>query len=142
MFTIKSRPQRSIKKSSLIFRLSQHEGILAWLSEIYTNTWFGLRYKSAACPLPCSVLTFTVHYRDDIRASTRVHDSINIAFDKEVEVEHIVDAYGPTALLVEVGSALGLWLGLSVVGIFDIVVLVLTKSRQLGKHISSTAKER
>ena len=59
-----------------------------------------------------------------------------------MEVEHIVDAYGPTALLVEVGSALGLWLGLSVVGIFDIVVLVLTKSRQLGKHISSTAKER
>ena len=32
-------------------------------------------------------------------------------------------------LLVEVGSCLGLWLGLSVVGIFDIVVLVLVRMK-------------
>ena len=44
-----------------------------------------------------------------------------------MQVEKIVAAYGVEELLVEVGSCLGLWLGLSVVGIFDEIVLVFNK---------------
>ena len=45
-----------------------------------------------------------------------------IAVAYQVKVERIVLAYGFTDLLVEIGSCLGLWLGLSVVGIFDLVL--------------------
>ena len=38
------------------------------------------------------------------------------------KVESVVLAYGFDDLLVEIGSSLGLWLGLSVVGMFDVFV--------------------
>ena len=40
-------------------------------------------------------------------------------------------------LLVEVGSCLGLWLGLSVVGIFDIVVLVLVRMKTVHEKLKT-----
>ena len=33
-------------------------------------------------------------------------------------------AYDSTALLVEIGSCLGLWLGLSIVGVYDLIARV------------------
>ena len=39
-----------------------------------------------------------------------------------IKVESVVLAYGFDDLLVEIGSSLGLWLGLSVVGIFDVFI--------------------
>ena len=36
----------------------------------------------------------------------------------------MVLAYGFGSLLVEIGSCLGLWLGLSIVGVFDVLVKV------------------
>ena len=55
-------------------------------------------------------------------------------------------AYDSTALLVEIGSCLGLWLGFSVVGkdntvsslvvgIFDIIVLAALTSKKLSKKL-------
>ena len=40
-------------------------------------------------------------------------------------------AYDFSQLLVEIGSSLGLWLGLSVVGMFDLVVLMALKIEKL-----------
>ena len=39
----------------------------------------------------------------------------------------IILAYDTTALLVEIGSCLGLWLGLSVIGIYDLAVMAVLK---------------
>ena len=41
-------------------------------------------------------------------------------------------AYDVGSLLVEVGSSLGLWLGLSVVGVFDVLVHTLLKAKEFG----------
>ena len=46
-------------------------------------------------------------------------------------------AYNEANLLVEIGSCLGLWLGLSVVGLYDIAVLALCKSRSMFGNLLS-----
>ena len=40
-------------------------------------------------------------------------------------------AYDFSQLLVEIGSSLGLWLGLSVVGMLDVVVLIVLRIKKL-----------
>ena len=44
-------------------------------------------------------------------------------------MESVALAYDLTSLLVEVGSCLGLWLGISVVGVFDLLVHMLDRTR-------------
>ena len=44
-----------------------------------------------------------------------------------VQLERIVLAYDIGHLLVEIGSSLGLWLGISVIGIFDVLAAALLK---------------
>ena len=56
---------------------------------------------------------------------------IGLYFKNKVEVERIVLVYGFDALLVEIGSCLGLWLGLSVVGVFDILVIALQQAQKI-----------
>ena len=54
---------------------------------------------------------------DTLKAVT---NAIHIAFVGEVEhVSHNI-AYGPDDLLVEIGSAMGLWTGLSALGVFEL----------------------
>ena len=48
----------------------------------------------------------------------------------------MVLAYDLIALLVETGSCLGLWLGLSVVGVFDILVIVASQVKKLIKYVN------
>ena len=48
----------------------------------------------------------------------------------------MVLAYDLIALLVETGSCLGLWLGLSVVGVFDILVIVASQVKKFIKYVN------
>ena len=67
---------------------------------------------------------------------------VNLNFDDSIEEEKIIPAYDLAALLVEVGSSLGLWLGLSVVGVFDILVLVTLRIQLLFKSQKLNASTR
>ena len=51
-----------------------------------------------------------------------------LQFEEEVDIEEIVLAYDFEDLLVEIGSCLGLWLGLSVVGIYDLMAVGIQKA--------------
>ena len=44
---------------------------------------------------------------------------IGISFEQKVEVEEEMNNYNLFNLIVEVGSSLGLWIGLSAIGVFD-----------------------
>ena len=72
----------------------------------------------------------------DVKRNRESQKKINLFFENIVNVERIGPAYGTVDLLVEVGSCLGLWLGLSVVGIFDILVLVFFKIKNIKKDIA------
>ena len=58
---------------------------------------------------------------------TMYDNKLTIYFEENVKVKTIGPAYGTKALIVEIGSSLGLWLGISVVGLFDIFVATLFK---------------
>ena len=63
--------------------------------------------------------------------STAETDRIELHFDETIKIENIVEAYDFGSLLVEVGSSLGLWLGLSVVGLFDVILNIFSGIKQL-----------
>ena len=48
--------------------------------------------------------------------------AIRIMFNPKIEISRHNLAYGPFDLLVEIGSALGLWTGLSAIGVFDLLL--------------------
>ena len=66
----------------------------------------------SVCPSPCMVMKYTI--KKTFRAS-KLEDShyINIKFKKQIVVKTEALQYGPVDMLVEIGSSLGLWLGLS-----------------------------
>ena len=72
------------------------------------------RVSTSLYTLYCKILKVAV-------GQTKFLNKINLFFEDTVHVERIIPAYGITSLLVELGSCLGLWLGLLVVGIFDVI---------------------
>ena len=52
---------------------------------------------------------------------------IELYFLGQIEIERIMLAYDSGDLLVEIGSCLGLWLGLSVVGMYDTAAMLTEK---------------
>ena len=60
---------------------------------------------------------------------------IILNFKKTVKVTKYQKAYGLFDLVVEVGSSLGLWIGLSALGVFDLLLQCGTIIKQKLKHI-------
>ena len=107
-------------------RLPQHEHLFIWLYGITRRSWGNFLYKSDECRPPCSYLT--AHSTKSLFGSTgKGKNHIELYILEQVEVEKILLAYDSGDLLVEIGSCLGLWLGLSVVGIYDIAAILTQK---------------
>ena len=67
---------------------------------------------------------------------------LEIKFDRDVQVYKRVYSYDVFSLVVELGSALGLWVGLSALGLLDIIIEVCFKAKQSVrnylKHLRNT----
>ena len=50
------------------------------------------------------------------------YSSVTLSFSDKVKVIRYMESYGMFDLVVEVGSSLGLWIGLSALGVFDLVL--------------------
>ena len=109
-------------------RLPKHEPLVQWLFRISLQSWGNIIYTSEQCPPPCSYLT--AHSTTSFSGFHKTKNAVELYFVEQVEVEKILLAYDSEELLVEIGSCLGLWLGLSVIGIYDIVVILVQKSVQ------------
>ena len=109
-----------------IQREEKHEDLIKWIYSIYVNSYAGHQYASSSCLPPCSIVSAKIHYKDTVTTFNR-ENTLIFYFDEDVGVETVVLAYDFLSLLVEIGSSLGLWLGLSVVGVFDVLVIVVTK---------------
>ncbi len=70
-----------------------------------------------------------IFYRSNIRDAA----IMEIIIDKKVPVYTFIFSYGIFDLVVEVGSALGLWLGLSAIGIFDEVAQIARLMLRIAK---------
>ena len=113
----------------------KNEALDVWLDKIVLNAFGGIHYVHPSCPLPCSVLKSRASFR--LLGSGLVAqkgDQLELHFEANMDVEWIKIAYGPVELLVETGSCLGLWLGLSIVGVFDMAALAVQLTVKLFKQ--------
>ena len=100
-----------------IHRLKKHEPTLRWLQSLALNIQGGKLFMPD-CLHSCGFLTATSEKQQEMSSNGRW---VSIYFNDVVKVQTTVVAYDVGSLLVEVGSSLGLWLGLSAVGLFDII---------------------
>ena len=106
-----------------------HQALVDWLISVYNYAKLGLLNKNSSCPDPCDMLT--THGKYLYTYSDKSKNKVRLTFADDVDVKTVVPAYGFEYLLVEVGSSLGLWLGLSVFGLFDVLVAGVSKLRIL-----------
>ena len=80
------------------------------------------------CKKPC----MEVRAHSKLRCSeTMIFPKTILSFQRRVKVTRYLRDYGLFDLVVEVGSSLGLWVGLSALGIFDLLQHALTVTRHV-----------
>ena len=73
----------------------------------------------ALCRKSCTRTKYIVHERESIKQSVEM---IEISFNQNVLITETVYNYGLFQFVVDAGSSLGLWLGLSVFGLHDLAL--------------------
>ena len=97
-------------------RLAKHQPLIDWTINLIYDAWGGIEHKSESCLVPCNLLHFQTEYHGSGPAGPGGQGKFFIHFGMDINVEKELLAYDETDLLVEIGSCLGLWLGLSVIG--------------------------
>ena len=86
----------------------------------------GTTSQSHGCLKPCVKLqaySTRKQRRHDLNGSNGTKNTkLQIIFEKKVRVTKYQRTYGLFELVVDVGSSLGLWIGLSVLGLFDLLL--------------------
>ena len=88
------------------------------------------RYESDWCLPPCN----QIYYNVEIASNEAWSDSVNWAefnFAEEINVQTETNGYDTFRLVIEVGSSLGLWLGLCIFGLFDLTIEVVKRLKDL-----------
>ena len=127
--------------TGIVQRRPKQEKIVQWLRSLPQQSWGESQYKAKACPFPCTAMFSHATFKHTGIGDFQTN-FVNLNLDDSIEEEKIIPAYDLAALLVEVGSSLGLWLGLSVVGVFDILVLVTLRIQLLFKSQELDASTR
>ena len=106
-------PKSQISKESQILYRNGH-------NELFTSKGFKISDYSHACLKPC--IQLQVNSKLKSTEYEVMESGISLHFTKTVKVTRYVESYGLFDLVVEVGSSLGLWIGLSALGIFDLLL--------------------
>ena len=72
-----------------------------------------------------------LRYAEDL--STKKITRVHIPFQKEVSVTEMIPDYDYFKFVIDIGSSLGLWLGLSILGLWDLLIDTLQRVRS-SKH--------
>ena len=96
------------------------------IDEIFRTRAFRIMEESKACLKPCTEILVKSKLKCN-RKETNPYDGfliqeISLHLQKTVKVTKFVKAYGLFDLVVEVGSSLGLWIGLSALGLLDFIM--------------------
>ena len=84
------------------------------------------------CKKPCLEVR-ALSRRRSSETTTPLQARTVLSFQRRVKVTRYLRDYGLFDLVVEVGSSLGLWIGLSALGIFDLLQQALAATRKLFK---------
>ena len=91
------------------------------------------------CKVPCRMMTFHVK-QTKMKTSLYPTHWLELNFEDTVEMLEEQSNYTGFDLIVEIGSSLGLWVGISVIGIFDLFTEFATKSAMFYKAFCSKPK--
>ena len=101
--------------------------------EFFDKTWYvangintmdtDIYLGKKKCPKPCTIQKSIVMFNEKEK-NVFNETYLTLIFDKEVVHTTKQLGYGPSEFLVDMGSSLGLWFGLSVFGITDLVIMV------------------
>ena len=106
------------------------------ISKIIQYRGFNNYPESQSCTKPCREIKAISTLKRSVKAEFWDDNKINLNFKKTVKVTRYQKAYGVFELVVDVGSSLGLWIGLSVLGVFDLIFQAGIKINQiLGKRM-------
>ncbi len=97
------------------------------------NLLLNLEPENNVCLVPCLSTSINVKAISS-DTSLQGENKIQIKFSPTVKLTESISGYDAWALTVEIGSALGLWLGLSAIGILDAVIVMIRN----GSVISSS----
>ena len=103
------------------------------IDDIYRTRAFRIMEESKACPQPCSQLQAraalkSVRYGTlEVAIASAMEISLHIK--KTVKVTRYMKAYGIFDLVVEIGSSLGLWIGLSALGLLQLLIDTMTNAK-------------
>ena len=92
-----------------------------YLRDIIYYSATALNLPSPSCKVPCNKLSVTSKYLSHTE-KINGNNSFTLHFYQTVKVSASISQYTGFDLTVEVGSALGLWLGLSAIGLFDYII--------------------
>ena len=113
--------------SAPIMRLDNHDDIIHWIKKVYVRAATEFKYKSDNCLPPCTVLyTVAKYVREQVYKN---NNKLYISFSEDIETSTEVLAYDFSSLLVEIGGSMGLWLGFSVLGVFDLLISAFVQVR-------------
>ena len=88
------------------------------VKNLRTKVDVNIQNNIPACPRPCKEVSAS----HTLKKSTKGKSEITLVFKSTVKVRKYVPAYTVFDLVVEVGSSLGLWIGLSALGVFDLLL--------------------
>ena len=83
-----------------------------------------------ACLKPCLQLRSYSKLKHTNTANFFNYNRLELVFKKTVRVTKYLKAYNEFDLVVEIGSSMGLWIGLSVVGVLDLVLVTANDLRR------------
>ena len=99
---------------------------------------FNIYQETKACKKPCREIKVISKLKSSDKTSSYWTSSqgIELNFQKTVKVTRYLKAYGLFELVVDVGSSLGLWIGLSILGVFDLILQASSKIHQIWDGMS------
>ena len=116
--------------------MPHNEKVLDYLKDFLNN-----EEMNTTCKLSCYKLKINFMLKFEITNFPK-NTVLNVEFDKDVQIYKRVYSYDEFSLTVELGSALGLWIGLSALGLFDIIIEACFRAKQSVKnhlkHVSNT----
>ena len=105
----------------------EHEALTDEANGFYVNALYGYDNVNSNCLPPCVQTSVDARYFETHDRPYWNYSRIAISFGPKVEKFIMKSSYTEVDLLIEAGSSLGLWLGLSVIGLYDLFIIAVSK---------------
>ena len=102
--------------------------------KIYNHRLYKISGKFRACPKPCIEVRIQCQ-KTYIESSYLDYSYMYVYFESSTKVTKHILAYGLFEMVVDIGSSLGLWIGLSALGIFDLLLDVAVAVKEKWREL-------